>query len=61
MKNKRSSWDAEISKNLFIVCWAMDFTQHKNGVETIREYVNLLLLKGAIGKYECRYPPGTWT
>ena len=28
----------------------MGLTQHKNGVETIREYVNLLLLKGAIGK-----------
>jgi molybdopterin-dependent oxidoreductase alpha subunit len=33
-----------------VVCWAMGLTQHKNGVETIREYVNLLLLKGAIGK-----------
>lgn len=33
-----------------IICWAMGLTQHKNGVETIREYVNLLLLKGAIGK-----------
>ncbi len=33
-----------------IVCWAMGLTQHKNAVETIREYVNLLLLKGAIGK-----------
>ncbi|MDX1315398.1 MAG: molybdopterin-dependent oxidoreductase, partial [Eudoraea sp.] len=25
-----------------VVCWAMGLTQHKNGVETIREYVNLL-------------------
>jgi len=33
-----------------IVCWAMGLTQHKNGVENIREFVNLLLLKGAIGK-----------
>ena len=33
-----------------IVCWAMGLTQHKNGVETIREFINLLLLKGAIGK-----------
>jgi molybdopterin-dependent oxidoreductase alpha subunit len=33
-----------------IVCWAMGLTQHKNSVATIREYVNLLLLKGAIGK-----------
>jgi molybdopterin-dependent oxidoreductase alpha subunit len=33
-----------------VVCWAMGLTQHKNSVVTIREYVNLLLLKGAIGK-----------
>ncbi|NNC34603.1 MAG: FdhF/YdeP family oxidoreductase, partial [Croceitalea sp.] len=37
------------SKNI-VVCWAMGLTQHANGVENIREYVNLLLLKGAIGK-----------
>ncbi|MEZ4722815.1 MAG: FdhF/YdeP family oxidoreductase [Flavobacteriales bacterium] len=33
-----------------IACWAMGLTQHKNGVENIREVVNLLLLKGSIGK-----------
>ena len=33
-----------------IVCWAMGLTQHKNGVENIKELVNLLLLKGSIGK-----------
>ena len=33
-----------------IVCWAMGLTQHKNGVATIKEYVNLLLAKGALGK-----------
>jgi molybdopterin-dependent oxidoreductase alpha subunit len=33
-----------------IICWAMGLTQHRNSVATIREYVNLLLLKGAIGK-----------
>jgi molybdopterin-dependent oxidoreductase alpha subunit len=38
------------NKQKIIICWAMGLTQHKNGVETIREYVNLLLLKGAIGK-----------
>jgi molybdopterin-dependent oxidoreductase alpha subunit len=38
------------TKSKIIVCWAMGLTQHKNGVETIREYINLLLLKGAIGK-----------
>lgn len=33
-----------------IVCWAMGLTQHKNGVDNIKECVNLLLLKGSIGK-----------
>ena len=33
-----------------VICWAMGLTQHKNSVETIREYINLLLLKGALGK-----------
>lgn len=33
-----------------IICWAMGLTQHKNGVATIQEIVNLLLLKGSIGK-----------
>jgi molybdopterin-dependent oxidoreductase alpha subunit len=37
-------------KTKIIICWAMGLTQHKNGVENIREYVNLLLLKGALGK-----------
>ncbi len=33
-----------------IVCWAMGLTQHENAVDNIREIVNLLLLKGSIGK-----------
>lgn len=33
-----------------IICWAMGLTQHKNGVDNIQECVNLLLLKGSIGK-----------
>jgi len=33
-----------------IVCWAMGLTQHENGVDNVREIVNLLLLKGCIGK-----------
>lgn len=36
--------------NKIIVCWAMGLTQHENGVANIQEVVNLLLLKGAIGK-----------
>ncbi|NVN18013.1 FdhF/YdeP family oxidoreductase [Muricauda sp. HICW] len=33
-----------------VVCWAMGITQHKNAVDCIKEYVNILLLKGAVGK-----------
>ena len=33
-----------------IICWAMGLTQHKNGVGNVQEIINLLLLKGAIGK-----------
>ncbi|WP_267241313.1 FdhF/YdeP family oxidoreductase [Streptomyces sp. PR69] len=33
-----------------VVCWAMGLTQHKHAVATIREVVNLLLLRGAIGR-----------
>ena len=39
-----------ISSQKIIVCWAMGLTQHKNAVDNIREIVNLLLLKGSIGK-----------
>lgn len=37
-------------KHKIIACWAMGLTQHKNAVDTIKEVVNLLLLKGSIGK-----------
>jgi molybdopterin-dependent oxidoreductase alpha subunit len=37
-------------KTKIIVCWAMGLTQHKNAVDTIKEIVNLLLLKGSIGR-----------
>ncbi|MDN3669135.1 FdhF/YdeP family oxidoreductase [Echinicola jeungdonensis] len=38
------------NKSRIIICWAMGLTQHKNGVENVKECVNLLLLKGSIGK-----------
>ena len=38
------------NRNRIIACWAMGLTQHKNAVDTIKEVVNLLLLKGSIGK-----------
>lgn len=37
-------------KDKIVTCWAMGITQHTNGVDTIKEIVNLHLLKGAIGK-----------
>jgi len=37
-------------KSRIIICWAMGITQHENGVDTIKEIVNLTILKGAIGK-----------
>ncbi len=37
------------TKKKIIACWAMGLTQHKNAVDTIKEIVNLLLLKGSIG------------
>jgi len=37
------------SRNM-VICWAMGLTQHRNAVENIREVVNLLLLRGNVGK-----------
>jgi molybdopterin-dependent oxidoreductase alpha subunit len=39
-----------IESDRTIVCWAMGLTQHKNAVANIQEIVNLLLLRGQIGK-----------
>lgn len=33
-----------------IICWAMGLTQHKNAVANIQSCVNLLLMRGSIGK-----------
>ncbi|MEK0447469.1 MAG: hypothetical protein RLZZ399_2790 [Verrucomicrobiota bacterium] len=38
------------TKRRIIACWAMGLTQQRNAVATIQEVVNLLLLKGSIGK-----------
>lgn len=43
-----AKWIAGTDK--IIACWAMGLTQHVNAVDNIREIVNLLLLKGSIGK-----------
>jgi molybdopterin-dependent oxidoreductase alpha subunit len=42
--------DLLASSKKIIACWAMGLTQHLNAVENIKEVVNLLLMKGAIGK-----------
>lgn len=39
-----------IDKKKIIICWAMGLTQHENGVNNIKEIVNILLAKGSIGK-----------
>lgn len=36
--------------NKIVICWSMGMTQHKNSVISIQEIVNLLLLKGSIGR-----------
>jgi molybdopterin-dependent oxidoreductase alpha subunit len=43
-----TEWVAQ--KERIITCWGMGLTQHVNGVDNIQEVVNLLLLKGSIGK-----------
>ncbi|MCH7232819.1 FdhF/YdeP family oxidoreductase [Glycomyces sp. L485] len=42
--------DMVLASERTVVCWAMGLTQHKHAVPTIREIVNLLLLRGDIGK-----------
>ncbi len=36
--------------NAVIACWAMGITQHKHAVRTIQELVNVMLLRGNIGR-----------
>ncbi|ARC58413.1 putative oxidoreductase [Frondihabitans sp. 762G35] len=42
--------DRYIHSERVIITWAMGITQHKKSVETIKEILNLLLLRGNIGK-----------
>jgi len=39
-----------VSSERVIACWAMGITQHENGVDNVREILNLLLLRGNIGR-----------
>ncbi|MFE7632270.1 FdhF/YdeP family oxidoreductase [Kocuria sp. NPDC057446] len=42
--------DRYLKAEKVIITWAMGVTQQKNGVATIKEIINLLLLRGNIGK-----------
>ncbi|MEJ7746595.1 MAG: FdhF/YdeP family oxidoreductase, partial [Luteimonas sp.] len=42
--------DVYIASNATIFCWGMGITQHRRSVATIQMLVNLLLLRGNIGK-----------
>ena len=50
LKKIKEAVNVLATKKKIIACWAMGLTQHKNAVDTIKEVVNLLLLKGSIGK-----------
>ena len=50
LKQLKETAEILANKKKIIACWAMGLTQHKNAVNTIKELVNLLLLKGSIGK-----------
>ncbi len=39
-----------VESDRVIVCWAMGLTQHKNAVGNIQEIINLMLLRGQMGK-----------
>jgi molybdopterin-dependent oxidoreductase alpha subunit len=46
----REAAQAFINSERTIFCWAMGLTQHRNAVANIQEIVNLLLLRGQIGR-----------
>jgi molybdopterin-dependent oxidoreductase alpha subunit len=46
----REAADVISQKKNIIICWAMGLTQHKNAVGNVQELVNLLLLRGSIGR-----------
>lgn len=50
LKEIKQAANLIIKSEKIIICWAMGITQHKNSVDNIREIVNILLLKGSIGK-----------
>jgi molybdopterin-dependent oxidoreductase alpha subunit len=46
----RALADSYLASNRVIIAWCLGLTQHEHGVDTVREIVNLLLLRGNIGR-----------
>jgi molybdopterin-dependent oxidoreductase alpha subunit len=46
----RAAASVYVESKRTIVCWAMGLTQHRNAVANIQEVVNLLLLRGNLGR-----------
>jgi molybdopterin-dependent oxidoreductase alpha subunit len=42
--------DSYLKSGRVIIAWCLGLTQHEHGVDTVREIVNLLLLRGNIGR-----------
>jgi molybdopterin-dependent oxidoreductase alpha subunit len=42
--------DSYLASKRVIMAWCLGITQHEHGVDTVREFVNLLLLRGNIGR-----------
>jgi len=50
LEHIREAADIISQKQRIIFVWGMGLTQQKNGVDTLKEIVNMALLKGSIGK-----------
>jgi molybdopterin-dependent oxidoreductase alpha subunit len=46
----RSLAESYLNSHRVIIAWCLGLTQHEHGVDTVREIVNLLLLRGNIGR-----------
>ncbi|MCW2540085.1 MAG: molybdopterin-dependent oxidoreductase alpha subunit [Frankiales bacterium] len=46
----RALADSYLSSQRVIIAWCLGVTQHEHGVDTVREIMNLLLLRGNIGR-----------
>jgi formate dehydrogenase major subunit len=46
----REAGDMLLASKGTVHCWAMGITQHRNAVATIKEFVNVALLRGEIGR-----------